>query len=632
MKPIHAMAVVGLLLGVFALRSHAQTEAAVAYARPVDGLKVDGSLDDWPKDMVRHPLLCTFRVYGPTDVDMVDLTSNKDLQASFMVGWNPQTNLLHVAVIVIDDELALANRQDEFTDAIELYAGGDSVPNGEQRWGRQVVQFNYVPGPGSYSSGNNPGAFGGGVNLNRTKAMHQAKAGMTIYEWAVEVFDQANPGRPMTLQKGMRLAFDLTVIDRDGFLDPTAFVCWGPVGGWKFSNRDKVGSLVLLAEDDPTTAVTGELRLADGQRDVLSAKIVEFRSENDLPAGIARTDAEGRFAIDLPPGKYVARAADWQGLRTGARTKLTVEEGKPVDVSVTATNVELPAPLVKAAETYAALKSYEDRTEMKVEARQLDDVVGVGTAWNFRWASPNRLLITSQSQLLGALTLACDGEAYTVRGMMAQSANVNVFQAGAGRIQMPQSMESRFGTAPQRLSEVSLRRMLAVSGAYGDVIRLGAAANGPVPSGTFQRGSVTGTLPAVATVLMPYAHRLVLSESPVDELRLSLADARLVAEQTLDGEPVSVVELDKRATFVLGGLVPCGPGVGQPCTLRLWISDRDHLIRKAEWTIDDFVLARGDLVENKAPQPVTYTEHHAAIQSNVRLTGDDFKLHERANP
>src|SRR5687767_8191914 len=78
--------------------------AVTAYAPPLDGIKIDGKLDDWPKDAVRYPVLTIYGVYGPTDLDDADLLVSPDLSASFMVGYNRDAGEVYVAVVVRDDK------------------------------------------------------------------------------------------------------------------------------------------------------------------------------------------------------------------------------------------------------------------------------------------------------------------------------------------------------------------------------------------------------------------------------------------------------------------------------------------------------------------------------------------------
>ena len=126
MKRAVMSVVMGLVVIAMGAAAWGQTEAATAYARPLKGITIDGKLDDWPKDMVRYPVCTGFRVYGPTDVDLADLTTSKDLSPSFMVGYSAQENLIYVAAIVRDD-IHTVNRGGENTDAMEIYLDGSNA-------------------------------------------------------------------------------------------------------------------------------------------------------------------------------------------------------------------------------------------------------------------------------------------------------------------------------------------------------------------------------------------------------------------------------------------------------------------------------------------------------------------------
>ncbi|MFC1551827.1 hypothetical protein ACFL6P_04600 [Candidatus Latescibacterota bacterium] len=65
-------------------------------------------LDDWPKDIIRYPIVKHRQIYGPTDIDNVDLTDSSDLTPEFIrkqlgthyVCSNPQ-NWLRTNVVEI---------------------------------------------------------------------------------------------------------------------------------------------------------------------------------------------------------------------------------------------------------------------------------------------------------------------------------------------------------------------------------------------------------------------------------------------------------------------------------------------------------------------------------------------------
>ena len=83
----------------------------LALALPIYGITVDGDLSDWPREIPALPIRNEFGIYGPTDTEGTDLDTSEDLSPSFRVGYDPQEQLLYVAVEVGDDALPGCQRQ-----------------------------------------------------------------------------------------------------------------------------------------------------------------------------------------------------------------------------------------------------------------------------------------------------------------------------------------------------------------------------------------------------------------------------------------------------------------------------------------------------------------------------------------
>ncbi|HJP29560.1 MAG TPA: hypothetical protein QGF95_03285 [Candidatus Latescibacteria bacterium] len=98
--------------------------APVALAVPVEGIRIDGDLSDWPEGVQRIPMRNHFQAYGPTDLDDVDLSASDDFSPSMMVGYDDDEDMLYVAVVARDDELFMDGSNDIYRDGIEVYVSG----------------------------------------------------------------------------------------------------------------------------------------------------------------------------------------------------------------------------------------------------------------------------------------------------------------------------------------------------------------------------------------------------------------------------------------------------------------------------------------------------------------------------
>ncbi|QDV34094.1 sugar-binding protein [Tautonia plasticadhaerens] len=235
----------------------------------LEGITIDGDLADWPDSMTIHSLDKLFNYDGSRqnfeDLEGTDLVEPDDLSAAFAVGYSPGEQLLYVAVIVRDDALIASSTSNMTTDAVELFV--DGLRGDRQVAHREdialpeipVQQYIAIPGDGpvyGLPEPNNPVLTGGDVTQTKTRMAFHRDEDVTIYEWAIQVFDRY-PDRPTTLEPGKRIGFDVSVADEDleeGEVGPGGatqmnrldWIYWGPQwNGVKHLNADLLGELVF---------------------------------------------------------------------------------------------------------------------------------------------------------------------------------------------------------------------------------------------------------------------------------------------------------------------------------------------------------------------------------------------------
>ncbi len=199
-----------------------------------------------------------------------DLSTSGDLSAAFSVGYDPKAQLVYLAVIVRDDKLVIGHTSPFDTDAAEVYVDGlhsdrtVPYPATEKAFetglaGFPVQQYIAIAGKGriyGVRQVTNPVVIGGDVRKTRTKMAYSRKGDVTIYEWAIQVFDQY-PDRPTRLEAGKKIGFDIAVVDKDvpattekGMTEPrsdrSAWIYWGPPWhGQKTYDAGSLGTLIL---------------------------------------------------------------------------------------------------------------------------------------------------------------------------------------------------------------------------------------------------------------------------------------------------------------------------------------------------------------------------------------------------
>jgi RNA polymerase sigma factor (sigma-70 family) len=234
-----------------------------AVARPISGITIDGRLDDWPEDLRRYPIrnLLTSMPDGYRDRIRRDET---DVEAEFMVGYDPRAGLIYLAVMVRDDEHVVhgpgrkgPGGQVRQTDAVEVYIDGTFSDRREGDWGETldaatmpVLQYvgiaGEVPAYGD-PRGANPSLVYARTRERRTrmKCRRDEEAKSTTYEWAIQAYDRF-PDRITRLEPGQRIGFEIAVLDKDSGPTRSAFLTWGaPPEVFKGFDAGSLGELFL---------------------------------------------------------------------------------------------------------------------------------------------------------------------------------------------------------------------------------------------------------------------------------------------------------------------------------------------------------------------------------------------------
>jgi hypothetical protein len=219
-------------------------DGATATALLVDELDVDGDLSDWPPDLE------VYRVGGRSP-------------ASFRVVYSDETDLVYVG-LEVEDDINVAGGAWHSTDGVEVFTWGGDPSDGkcEPRGGSSnPIQFAVVPGAGEYVPGcGNPCAkMGSGGHADPREqgalAAWRRKDEVTVYEWAVPVFEDYRKG-PIELHP-RAIGFDIIITenDRGGY----HWKPWGNPNGRKFDSPTHVATLVLSEKraDSPLSAWLG---------------------------------------------------------------------------------------------------------------------------------------------------------------------------------------------------------------------------------------------------------------------------------------------------------------------------------------------------------------------------------------
>ncbi|MCE5250490.1 M56 family metallopeptidase [bacterium] len=547
---------------------------ATAYAVPLYGITIDGRLEDWPPNMTRYPILNYGKTYGPTDIDYEDLSKSSDLSPHFMVGYNPDKNLLYLAVIVRDDIMFSFSEHAtlslfDYPDACEIYLSGKKknsiISMNETLTANELPVLQYVmTASGIIYNKNvpntdisrNPILVMGDITKTKTHAVSSRTGDVTVYEWELEVFDKY-PDNKTQLIPGKTIGFDVAVVDRDHEDEFSAWGCWGPSGYLKVANTYLIGDIVLLRDNNNFGSVTGTVVNSQTGQGIFKQIIDVYRQGK--PITWTMSDSDGKFGMQLPEGQYVLKPRYHD---KGHEIALTVKSGESTTTDVMLDITKIPEKLLETIKLYSNLSSYSDVTEVNA-------VMGIqNTKIEFAFKNPN-FMYQSYTRIENGdkCIISCDGSKM--------------------RVNRENSEEFLEKKAPGELS----------------VFTISSLTN--QPSGGF-------------------VHQLMLCREPLKQLNEDLISVRYLSSDRIDGVESDIFEINMRAgTFTTSTRWTPDYTI----VYRLWIGKRDKVIRKVVTEMEerlDIAKASEDNMVTKV-RHYSVTHRHRKIKLNPKLMDTLFK-------
>jgi ligand-binding sensor domain-containing protein/signal transduction histidine kinase/CheY-like chemotaxis protein len=296
---------------LFGLASAAAAHnGALAIAVPVEGIRVDGDLTDWPAGMRRYPILLPESGDAPRDT--------ADFQGSFRLGYNLRENALYLAVEVVDESYVvdLTGGAWYTQDGCEVY-----VDLEHQQQDSPVVQYNL--------HGRDRNVLGPGRDEDFAVVVKQGKSRL-FYEWRIDVGQMG--GGKVHLGPNQVVGLDVVVEDKDED-GSFSWMAWGR-GGGKTGSTDRRGDALLAAAGQSTGRLQGQVRWEGTPEGVAHARVQVQFLEDHRQWLMAEVDGNGEWNAEVPAGRYRVE------LRRPGGGKKTVQIG-----SGRAVKVDLAAPL-----------------------------------------------------------------------------------------------------------------------------------------------------------------------------------------------------------------------------------------------------------------------------------------------
>ena len=272
------------IYGIFANNVVYGSNGKIAYAYPMDGITIDGQLQDWPSDMAIYKL--DFCFYGEHP------RNDEDFNASFRLGYNMKEQALYLSVEVRDEIYHIdtsSNRSWNSQDVLQLFIDGQHLKY------RSPVE--YFVANDQYR------------NLEKTNWKYidlaiSKKEDHFIYEYKIKLGDNLYPGRSLGL--------DLVFIDKDGSTDPISVIGWGS-GNRKDIYPEHLGDIIIMDSASQLGSLMGKISWEDGAQTPLPS-LVRVQSVNFPSLDVqVMVDSMGNYSTSLPAGLYQINAVDVVG-------------------------------------------------------------------------------------------------------------------------------------------------------------------------------------------------------------------------------------------------------------------------------------------------------------------------------
>jgi len=258
---------------------------AIAYAYPINTIRIDGDLSDWAQMKTKYPISINLSEGKPENA--------ADCSAYFMIGYQPITQSLYIAVEITDDDYIRDTTKNvawNTQDGLEMDIDARHLPEGSG-----VTSYIFTKDfKNIYKSIWDP--VGKEADWDKAEVIMKRQGNKITYEWRIGLQAQLKPGKTIGL--------DFQVFDKDA-TGPFTYIVWGK-GGYKFRNPNVLGDVIIMKGPEKLSTITGLVRHNTESKEKLPPQIrLTSTTTPSLWVGI-EVDSLGRYAAELPNGSYWA--------------------------------------------------------------------------------------------------------------------------------------------------------------------------------------------------------------------------------------------------------------------------------------------------------------------------------------
>ena len=292
---------------------------SVAILFPVEEIVADGKLDDWPAATLRYPISLPEYGHAPRDDD--------DFQGQFMLGFDPDKDVLYIAVDVRDESTVIdSSGVWDSNDGCEIY-----IDTGHAS--RQFLPVQYTL-RGNLPPSRVTALAGELVGPPEATVAVVREEGRQVYEWRIEL---AALQGGSDIDAGMSIGIDVVYCDKD--VDGSfSWMAWGSRTA-KFQSEDRIGDALLVDANAELGRLRGHVTVDAEQRTTRPNRIWIRDEHSRAMSTQAHVDQTGNFAVDLPAGFYRISLDRHHGISGGKA--VAVRPGRTEEVEIRA---ERPGP------------------------------------------------------------------------------------------------------------------------------------------------------------------------------------------------------------------------------------------------------------------------------------------------
>ncbi len=259
---------------------------AIAYAYPMESIKVDADLSDWPSALKKYPI--SFYQYG------FKPESENDIRGYFVIGYNQQLQEVYIAV-EMEDDFYIRNEENPQYWAHDMQVLYIDPQHQTESTGVFALEVNeYFRKIVDHEVNWDPFVLNASWDMVEVKALNNGKK--TIYEWKIKLDG--------FIKEGRTIGFDYVVFDKDSADGNSNTVGWGPDEGIKHECSKCLGDVVLMPSKGELSEISG---IVSTDMEGVLPRSLRLRSLEDKDQFVnTRINSTGAYGAKIPLGSYRA--------------------------------------------------------------------------------------------------------------------------------------------------------------------------------------------------------------------------------------------------------------------------------------------------------------------------------------